>query len=91
MIDERGDRLSHSRQRIPFPVLVLSIVASFIWLIPFFALDFQNRGLGGAFVSGVTFIVVSIILIIIDLDDPVTGTWIVDLDSWEELIKIIPC
>lgn len=89
LIDDRGDRLSHSKQRIPLPVLLLSVIASFIWLIPFFILKFTHPMLGAIFVTGVTFVVVAILLIIMDLDDPVEGTWDVNMESWKDLIDTI--
>jgi len=85
LIDVRGDRLSYSKQRMPRPVLFLSVIASIIWLAPFFALQFINFFVGALFIGGVTFIVVSILLIVYDLDYPFTGTWLIELDSWDDL------
>jgi hypothetical protein len=89
LIDARGDRLAHTKQQTPIPVLMLSFVTSFIWLIPFFSLDFESLGLGIFFIGGVVLVVVSILFIIVDLDDPIGGTWDVNLDSWDELNEII--
>jgi len=89
LIDLRGDRLAHSKQRILPPVFWLSFIASIIWLLPFFALNFIDPKLGIVFITGVTLIVVAILLVILDLDDPITGTWKVKLDSWKDLIETI--
>lgn len=89
LIDDRGDRISYSKQRMPSTVMALALIASGLWLAPFFALDFDNIFLEVFFLAGVILIVVSIILIIVDLDNPIGGTWGIDLESWEELTKII--
>jgi hypothetical protein len=86
LTDDRGDRLSYSKQRMPKPVLILAFVASFLWLTPFFILGFTNTLAGIVFIGGVSFIVVSILLIVNDLDNPFTGTWCINLDSWNELL-----
>ncbi len=89
LIDARGDRLAHSKQRVPVPVKVLSLLTSIIWLIPFFLLAFGSLGLGALFVGGVTLVVVAILLIILDLDDPIGGTWDVNVDAWDDLLATI--
>jgi hypothetical protein len=89
LIDDRGDRLSYSGQRMPRSVLVLSIFSSVLWLWPFFTLNFSNFYLKLFMVGGVALVVISIILIIVDLDDPFTGTWNVDIDSWKKLLSQI--
>jgi hypothetical protein len=89
LADDRGDRLSYSKQRMPRPVLVLSIIASVLWLAPFFALSFSNFFVGVFFVGGVTLTVVSILLIVVDLDNPFGGTWGINLDSWDDVIAKI--
>ncbi|MEE4311165.1 MAG: DUF4239 domain-containing protein [candidate division KSB1 bacterium] len=85
VMDVRGDRISHSLQRMPKTVWFLSLLSSIIWLIPFYGLHFENTWVGFVLISGVTFIVVSFLAIIRDLDDPFSGTWGICLDSWEEL------
>jgi hypothetical protein len=89
LIDARGDRLSHSKQRIPTPVFVFAMVTSFIWLMPFFALGFDDWRLSAIFICGVTLVVVSILLIIVDLNDPIGGTWDIHLDAWDDLIDTV--
>ncbi len=89
LIDDRGDRLAYSKQRMPKPVLFLSLIASFLWLAPFFVLKFSDFFVGIFLVAGVTLVVVSIILIVWDLDNPFGGTWVIHLDSWEELLNKI--
>ncbi|MFN8385998.1 MAG: hypothetical protein U0V48_04580 [Anaerolineales bacterium] len=86
VVAARGNRLDSSRERIPSPILWISIIASFLWLVPFYLLRFEDAGLGMFFVGGVTFVVVSILLIIVDLNNPIDeGTWSVNLDSWNAL------
>lgn len=85
LIDDRGDRLSYSKQRIPRPVFYLSIIASVLWLVPFFTLSLSSLLLKLFLIGGVALIVISIILIIVDLDNPFEGTWKVEIDSWIKL------
>lgn len=89
LIDDRGDRLSYSKQRMPSTVMSLSLITSFLWLAPFFFLNFENIWMEIFFLAGVTLTVVSILLIILDLDSPIGGTWGVNLESWEDLIEKI--
>lgn len=85
IVDIRGDRLARSKQRINLPIKIIAIVASGIWIVPFIALNYQNFFLGTITTAGVTFIVVSLLLVIFDLDNPFTGTWVIHEDSWGEL------
>lgn len=89
LVDNRGDRVSRARQRLPLPIRYLSFVASIAWIVPFYSLEFSRREVGAFFISVVTIVVVSILLIIVDLDNPIGGAWGVQLDSWEELEKEI--
>ncbi|HJZ06101.1 MAG TPA: hypothetical protein VJ327_09705 [Patescibacteria group bacterium] len=89
LIDDRGDRLSYSKQRMPKPVLSLAIISSILWLAPFFVLKFESFLVGAFFLGGVTFVVVSILLIVYDLDFPFTGMWVIELDTWEDLLNKI--
>ena len=84
-VDVRGDRISRSRQRIPNPVWGISLASSILWLIPFYGLDFQNDWIAISLVGGVTAIVVAILVIIRDLDDPFEGTWQIDIEEWRQL------
>jgi hypothetical protein len=85
LVDDRGDRLDASKERMPKSILAISIIASFLWLAPFLFLKFDNPSLGILFVGGVTLIVVSLLLIIVDLDNPIDGTWSMEMESWKEL------
>lgn len=85
-VSERRHRLSISLQRMPKPVLMLLTVASILWLAPFFTLKFSNPLIGTLLIGGVTLLITSILLIVIDLDKPLGGTWGINLDSWDELL-----
>ena len=85
MRDIRGDRLAHARQRMRTTVWVLSVVSSVLWLMPFYGLAFSNDYVAIVLQGGVTFVVIAILAVIRDLNNPFTGTWRVDLTSWEEL------
>jgi len=69
--------------------LSLAIIASILWLAPFFVLKFEDFLVGAFFLGGVTFVVVSILLIVYDLDFPFTGMWVIELDSWKKLLNKI--
>lgn len=85
IIDDRGDRIAFSRQRLPGPVLLLSFIASFLWAMPFFSLSFSNPFIQFLYLGGVTFVITSLLLIIVDLNDPFNGSWQIRNDSWEKL------
>ena len=84
-IDLRGDRIAHSKQHIPAPVWGISLWSSILWLIPFYGLNFQNDWVAVVLVGGVTAIVVAILFIIKDLDEPFDGDWGIKIDEWEIL------
>jgi hypothetical protein len=84
-MDLRGDRISHSKQHIPEPVWGIALASSILWLIPFYGLDFKNDWVAIVLVGGVTAVVVAILVIIKDLDDPFEGTWKIDISEWELL------
>jgi hypothetical protein len=99
--DLRGDRIAESKQRIKKQLSTLSLIASIVWLLPFYALHFRIADfpptfierlsyvmallLGPGLIVGVTFVVVSMLFIIRDLNDPFTGSWMLELDSWISL------
>jgi len=85
-VTDRGERLSFSSQRMPTPVMMLYFIASFLWLAPFFILKFSSPFIGMFFIGGVTLLIISIGLIMNDLDKPFEGAWGVNLDAWDELL-----
>jgi len=86
-VDVRGDRIVHASQRMPGTLRVLALISSVLWIVPFFMLDFKNIWLGYFLLAGVTFVVVGLLAVIWDLDDPFGGTWKIKVESWEELHK----
>ena len=88
-IDVRGDRISHSTIRMPMSVWYLSLIASTIWVLPFLGLKFDNRDLGFVITFGVVWVVVALLAVIKDLDDPFDGDWKIDAESWADLKKKI--
>ncbi len=83
--DVRGDRISRSRQRIPKPVWSISVASSILWVIPFYGLKFASDWVAIFLMSGVTAVVIAILVIIRDLDDPFEGSWQIDIEEWEQL------
>jgi hypothetical protein len=87
--DVRGDRLSRSKQRIRKPMLTLSIISSLLWISPFIILDFNNFILGTVLTGGTAFVVASLLQVIYDLDEPFSGTWAINIESWSDLLERI--
>lgn len=88
-MDVRGDRIAHSKQSTRRVVLVVSTVASVVWLLSFFGLPISNPWVALVLVGGATFIIVMVMTIIWDLDKPFDGAWQVDLTDWDELLELI--
>jgi hypothetical protein len=88
-MDVRGDRISHSKQRTPGIIQLVSIVSSAIWLFSFFTLVLYDPRLSIAMIGGVTFVIIMVIVIFFDLDNPFGGIWKISLDSWNEFLESI--
>ena len=94
IIDLRGDRISLSSERLYESLRLLSIITSIVWLIPFYYLYYtDNSGgdlslgiFGWILVVAVTFLVIIILTIIDDLDNPFDGYWTINISSWDKLI-----
>lgn len=93
VIDVRGDRLSLSTQRLFETLHLVSLFTSIIFIVPFYFLDISvisdtadaSLGIFGVLlIAGVTFLVVFILTLIYDLDEPFYGKWKIEMDSWEE-------
>ena len=89
MSDARSDRLSYIKQVTTDISYYLSLIASIIWLIPFFLLDFNNILVKSMYIGGIAFILVFILLIIYDLWNVFEGIWQIRLDVWYELLNRI--
>jgi len=93
IIDNRGDRISLCDQRLFESLKSVAVITSIVWLVPFYFLYFQNNNedylqlglFGWLLVIAVTFLVIIILSIIDDLDEPFGGHWKVNRRSWEEL------
>jgi hypothetical protein len=81
-LDVRGDRILHSKQRIPGIMRLVAVVSSFIWLLSFFGLVIQDTLVSIALVGGTTFVIIMVLGIVNDLDNPFDGTWNVNVDDW---------
>jgi hypothetical protein len=95
VIDNRGDRISLSNQRLFESLNLIAVVTSILWLVPFYFLYFQNPITGEELHLGffgwllvifVTFLIIMILSIIEDLDKPFDGYWMVNIKSWEDLV-----
>jgi len=94
IIDLRGDRISLSSERLYESLKLLAIITSIVWLVPFYFLYYtDNFGgnlslgiFGWLLVVAVTFLVIMILTVIDDLDNPFDGYWTVNINSWKKLI-----
>ena len=98
IIDNRGDRISLSKQKWFGSFKSLTLITSIIWLLPFYFLYFQdptdshflNFGIfGWLLIITLTVIVVISLAIVDDLDRPFDGLWMIDKESWENLVSEI--
>jgi hypothetical protein len=97
IIDHRGDRVSLSTQRLFESLNFIAVITSIVWLVPLYFLYFQdNKGndlqlgiFGWLLVVAVTFLVIIILTIIEDLDNPFDGYWRVNISSWKNLVSDI--
>lgn len=85
IIDVRGDRISNSKQRL-FPGLrFVAVLASYVWLIPFYFLNYKLGLYGDGLVFAVTALIVFVLHTIEDLDEPFYKKWKLDIDHWKDL------
>lgn len=84
-IDIRGDWIAHAKERMPAALRILSIFTSIIWVLGFFGLNIKSDILAFILTGAATFTVLTILFIIIDLDDPEGGVWGVEFESFEIL------
>lgn len=98
LIDYRGDRISLSTQRLFQTLKFIAVVTSILWLVPFYFLHFQDPVSGNELQLGlfgwllvifVTFLIIVILSIIDDLDEPFDGSWMVNIASWTDLVEDI--
>jgi hypothetical protein len=93
LTDNRGDRISHASQRLFENLRTIALIASIIFLIPFYFAGpvYFSTSFGPpyfylldiALVLAVTFLVIYIYMIIEDLDDPFTGPKRMSDESWQ--------
>jgi hypothetical protein len=86
-IDVRGDRIAVFGERLFQSLKLVAIVTSIIWLIPFYFLSLELGVLGNLFKFVVTFLIIFILTIIDDLDEPFKGFWKVNIENWKEILK----
>lgn len=94
IIDSRGDRITLLAQRKFESLQFISVVTSIVWLAPFYFLYYLDDSgnqlpfgiFGWLLIIAVTFLVIVVLSIIDDLDTPFDGYWIVDIESWKNLV-----
>jgi hypothetical protein len=86
-IDTRGDRISIFRQRLYESLRIVAVVTSAVWLIPFYFLSYEVGIFGSLLKLGVTVLIILVLSIIDDLDQPFEGFWKVNTSTWEEVLS----
>ncbi len=89
IIDIRGDRISKTKERLFETLRWLAYITSLAWLLPFYYVNFELGVPGYILIFVVTFLIIVIITIIEDLDEPYSGVWAIDITSWENLYENI--
>lgn len=84
--DIRQERLVTSTQRMPVPLRILLYLVSFSVIAGFFLLYIENDIIAIIVTALTTTIVVLVIEVINDLDDPFTGIWAIHPTPFKELI-----
>jgi len=88
IIDIRGDRLALSTKRLFESLKFIAIATSVVWVVPFYFIMQSGVGVfSRLLIICVIYLVVNILAIIEDLDNPFDGQWKIDQDSWEELLS----
>jgi len=87
--DNRGDRMYLISQKMPVSIGYLALIASATWIIPFYAVQFSSPLVGAIYIVAITVVVVSIIFIIFDLNEPIGGLWGLEPNSWIDVEKDI--
>jgi len=87
LINLRCERISVSGQNIMIqPFRLLTVLISIMWLLPFYFLtDGSLSAVHQTIIVGVTFLVIFVLYIIEDLDDPFSGLWMIGVESWHRL------
>jgi CII-binding regulator of phage lambda lysogenization HflD len=93
IIDIRGDRIALSRQRLFESLRMIALIASILFIVPFYFVGFYGQSgiLDNLLIIGVTLLVIFIYMVIEDLDEPFTGTWKIDAESWQRVHMDIIC
>lgn len=87
--DIRADRIALSQRHSFRGFRILIIFASLLWILPFYFLPQGADGTTGIFSNilrvAVTTVVILMLTIIEDLNDPFSGKWQINLTAWERL------
>jgi hypothetical protein len=89
VIDIRGDRIGLASQRLFESLRIIALITSIIFVVPFYFvsfISFPSGLLDDTLIVGVTLLAIFIYLIIEDLDDPFTGIWKIDTESWKRVL-----
>jgi len=87
-IDVRGDRISLSNQRLFESLRIVSLLASIIFAIPFYFVEFHQEAFGfldSILAFSVVFMIIFILTTIEELDDPFTGNLRININPWINL------
>lgn len=88
-MDIRGDRIAHSKQRMPSAVWLVALVSSIVWLVPFLGLIMDDDLIYFFLAGGAAFVIIMVLIIVKDLDDPFEGAWRVNINSWFQILEVM--
>jgi hypothetical protein len=87
-VGSKEEFIRHKNKRIPNTIKIMFIIYSCILLFAFYITHVTTSSIGIFSIFSITYCLVLNFQIIIDLDDPFTGLWIVKVPKhWQHLVK----
>jgi hypothetical protein len=89
MISVRGKRISDLKPHASGVIRLMAVVISAIWLLCFLGLVIDYALVAIILIGGVTFVIIMVLFILVDLSDPFEGIWKIRLDEWNEFLETL--
>jgi hypothetical protein len=87
-VGSKEEFIRHKDKRIPNTIKIMFVIYSCILLLAFYMTHVSTSTIGIFSIFSITYCLVLNYQIMIDLDDPFSGLWIVDVPKqWKHLIK----
>ncbi|MBN1350897.1 DUF4239 domain-containing protein [candidate division KSB1 bacterium] len=87
VVDTRGDWIARTKEHISNQLWILLIIASCVWLLSFFGLKIQSIWIALVIVGSSVFVVTALLSFAADLDNPKTGLWTPNFDSFDLVLE----